>query len=197
MYTPSPFAFDDAEAIAHFVAEHPFAELISSGPSGTLVSHIPMGRVPSGGLCGHLAAENPQAKIADGTPVLAVFRGPHAYVSPNDFVSEFNLPTWNYASVHCHGTIRFITDAELAWERLGEFVEIQEGTTGWKIPDEPRFRALLSAIRIFEIDEARFQGKAKFSQNKSPEDIEAVIEALEARGEADASTLMKRISRSK
>ncbi len=192
MYTPSPFAFDDADAIADFIAEHPFAELISNGRQEPLVSHIPIARVPDGAICGHLAAGNPQADIADGTPVVAVFRGPHAYVSPSDFASEFNVPTWNYASVHCHGEIRFIGDGELAWQRIGELVEIQEGSGGWQLPDETRFRALLPAVRVFEIDAPRFEGKAKFSQNKSSEDVDSVIANLEARGEGAAAAFMKK-----
>jgi transcriptional regulator len=196
MYTPNAFTFDDADAIESFIAENLFAELISNGPQGLLVNHIPLARVESGSLCGHLAAANPQAEIPDRTPVVAVFRGPHAYVSPNDFVSEFNVPTWNYASVHCYGTIRFITDSELAWQRLGELVVLQEGNEGWQLPDEPRFRSLLQAIRLFEITEPRFEGKAKFSQNKSSEDIESVIEALEVRGEQSTAAFMKKVSRS-
>jgi len=193
MYTPSAFSFDETDAIENFIAEHPFTELISNGPQDLLISHIPLARVQNGRLCGHLAADNPQAKIADRTPVVAVFRGAHAYVSPNDFSSEFNVPTWNYAAVHCHGAIQFIDDSELAWQRLSELVTIQEGNEGWELPDEPRFRSLLQGIRLFEITEPRFEGKAKFSQNKSPEDIASVIDALEARGEEPAATFMKKI----
>ena len=53
----------------------------------------------------------------DGEHVLALFQGPHAYVSPAFYeqkaISGKVVPTWNYAVVHAHGRLRAIDDP--AW----------------------------------------------------------------------------------
>ena len=47
---------------------------------------------------------------------LAIFLGPHAYVSPNWYPTKAAtgkvVPTWNYITVHARGTIRWIQDAD-------------------------------------------------------------------------------------
>lgn len=37
-----------------------------------------------------------------------IFHGPHAYVSPTDYLSSFNVPTWNYTAVSVDGPIELL-----------------------------------------------------------------------------------------
>ncbi len=57
-------------------------------------------------LRGHVARANPVWKKAKGQ-ALAIFLGPHAYVSPSWYPSKAEtgkaVPTWNYITVHAKG----------------------------------------------------------------------------------------------
>jgi transcriptional regulator len=67
-------------------------------------------------VTGHVARANPLWREADGQPVLLMFQGPQAYVSPNWYPSKAQhgkaVPTWNYAMVQVHGTLRAIEDPQ-------------------------------------------------------------------------------------
>ena len=194
MYTPAPFKVDDPRWIEAFIAEYPFATLAAAVEGRVEATHLPLNRL-DGRLCGHLAAGNPLARLADGAAATAVFHGPHAYVSPKWYQGDFNVPTWNYAAVHCSGRLRYVDDRDAAWTLFQGMVDVYEGDKGWRLPEEERYRAMLKGIRFFYLDECRFEAKAKFNQNKSAGDIAAVVEALEAGGEAAAAAFMRRETR--
>ena len=115
--------------------------------------------------------------------------GPHAYISPNYYASEFNVPTWNYSAVHCHASISYIDDEAGTWRLLNETVTIYEGADGWHLPDEQRYRNLLNGIRFFELCNPEFEAKLKFNQNKSGDDLLSVIAPLR-KTNAEAARLM-------
>jgi len=75
-----------------------------------MVTHLPLIHVadcePHGTLVGHFARANPHAEAAAGDESIAIFHGPHAYVSPSWYAEPAAaVPTWNYAVVHAHGRI--------------------------------------------------------------------------------------------
>ena len=81
-----------------------------------MVSHLPLllvpGCEPHGTLIGHFARANPHWQQAREVPSIAIFHGPHAYISPSWYTAPSRMvPTWNYASVHAHGTLEIVDDA--------------------------------------------------------------------------------------
>src|SRR5206468_10042957 len=82
----------------------------------------------------HLARANPQLQDLDGAAeALAVFAGPHAYISPSWYEAGPSVPTWNYASVHAYGPSRRIEDAEWLHDlvrRLSDRHEAHEAAQG-------------------------------------------------------------------
>ena len=159
-------------------------------------THLPMllepGRGPYGVLFGHLARANPQWKRFDGkSPALAVFLGPHAYVSPRWYTGPRNVPTWNYVAVHARGAPRLIEKREAMRDLLGRTMSFYESA----LP-EPRsidsipadyVEGLLSAIVAFELPITRIAGARKLSQNKGPTDRAQVADGLRATGDAAAA----------
>ena len=192
MYTPKSFAWTNQEEIKAFVDANPFAVLISTVGQQSLISHVPINyNDDKTQLIGHFARNNPQATMTNGSQITAVFSGPHAYISPRYYQSTFNVPTWNYAAVHCAGTLDFMDDDELAWKYFQRMVDLYESTDGWKLPDEDRFRALVKAIRFFVIRELNYTAVRKFNQNKSDADQAAVLQALENTGQTVAAQFMR------
>ena len=108
MYTPEKFNIEDREAILRFIRQNPFGLLLSVGGGVIHDTHTPFIVAEDGKqLLGHLARANPQwASWGEGSVAKVVFSGPHAYVSPRYYESEFAVPTWNYTAVSVSGQIR-------------------------------------------------------------------------------------------
>jgi transcriptional regulator len=197
MYTPEAFREDDREAIyAHAVA-HPFATVISwprDAAGGPHASHLPLlVDEKRSVLRGHLARANPQtAHLASGAHVLAIYHGPHAYVSPSVY-EEPGVPTWNYVAVHAHGRARVLDETGL--RRLLDDMVARFDASDWRARVAPEVvETRLAAIAAFEIDVERIEGKWKLSQNRSARDRERVVDWLE-RGDSvsrEVAALMRR-----
>lgn len=192
VYLPPHFTETDERVLLAHVERYDFGLLVTAG-GGLIASQVPFlverrdGRLH---LCGHLARANPQAAALDGGEALAVFHGPHAYVSPSWYATGPAVPTWNYATVHAYGTARAIVDK--AWlddllHRLSVRHEAREPRP-WRMDDEPTafLAGMMNGIVGFEIAVARLEGKFKLSQNRPAADRPRIIAALEARDDTDS-----------
>jgi transcriptional regulator len=195
VYVPRHFAETDCERVREIVIAHPFATLVSHVRGELFATHVPLlldaARGPNGTLLGHVAAENAHAEAFDGrTPALAIFSGPHAYVSPRWYAPGVpHVPTWNYAVVHATGPLVRIDDearAAVILARLAAEFEPSEG--GWKLESVPAayLGKLWSRIVAFEMPIERLAGKRKLSQNMPRPDRRGVIEALAQAKDDDA-----------
>lgn len=125
MYIPEHFKEASLERIAALIGGNSFGVLITAPDGVPFVSHFPFifdrGVASKGKLLCHMARANPQWRhFLSGGEVLAVFQGPHAYVSPSWYSSP-GVPTWNYAVVHARGKTRLIgseSELEVLVERL-------------------------------------------------------------------------------
>jgi transcriptional regulator len=193
IYTPRHFHAADQAAIARLIDEHPFATLITPGDAEPLVSHVPLQYHPDAGskglLLGHLARANPHGQHLAGRVSVAVFHGPHAYVSPSWYADPANaVPTWNYAVAHVHGQGELM-DATETRALVDELVRRYEGGRDkpWHLQLTGRpLAAMLEAIVGFRLTIERIDAKFKFSQNRSAEDRERVSAALRGENYADA-----------
>lgn len=194
LYTPTHFATHDRVAIARLMHEHSFATLVTPAAPETLVSHLPLllvpGCEPHGTLLGHFARANPHWQHVREVQSIAIFHGPHAYVSPSWYGdSERMVPTWNYATVHAHGTLELVDDAVEAQGIMDALVQRFEGARAapWKFKREERERnALMGSIQPFRMRIRRIDAKFKLSQNRSRDDRGRVIAALRVEGYPEA-----------
>lgn len=198
LYRPTHFRVDDREALLSFIEAHAFGTLVSSGPAGLHVSHIPFvvdrGDDGSTRLLGHVARGNDQWTALEGAQhLVAIFQGPHAYVSPTWYASHPSVPTWNYTVVHAHGSARLMEEPELH-ELLMRLSSIYEAPNAkpWRMSELPAdyVSTMLKAIVGFEIEVERLEGKFKLSQNR-PAEIPRVADALESAGEPELAALVR------
>jgi transcriptional regulator len=189
MYLPDAFRLDDRATLFAQAEAYPFATVITHGEGGLAVSHLPL-LVDAGRdlLRGHLARENPQlAHLAAGAEVLAIFHGPHGYVSPSVYAEQPSVPTWNYVVVHARGRSRLVD--ELGLRGILEDMVERFDATGWRLEAPEEFvRAKLGAIAGFEIALEHLEGKWKVSQNRSLTDQARVVAWLE-RGDESSRAL--------
>jgi transcriptional regulator len=186
MYQPAHFVERDPAVLAELIRAAPLATLIRGGAELS-ADAIPL-ELDGDRLLGHVARANPLWREADGQPVLAVFHGVQAYITPSWYASKAAdgrvVPTWNYAMVQAHGTLRAIEDTAWLEAFVTRLTDRHEAPlpAPWKVGDAPGdyVQKLLKAIVGIEIAVTRLEGKFKLSQNRPPEDRAGVIEGLGA-----------------
>lgn len=194
MYLPAPFSESRLDVLHALIRHHPFATLITSAPDFPAASHIPIllhpDRGPFGSLQFHLARQNDHwSLLAQSPPTLAIFLGPHAYISPRWYRAPVAVPTWNYLAVHAHGRPRMLDDAQLSEHLTLLAAQYEpaspEGWTPQRMPPEA-FEKMKRNIVGFEIEISRLEGKWKLNQNRSREDVQGAIEGLTATGDVES-----------
>ena len=195
MYQPAHFQEARGEVLAGLMHAHPLATLVTVSADGLTANHLPMEYdplpAPFGTLRGHIARANPlwrEAAGASTSQALAIFQGPHAYISPNWYPSKLEagkaVPTWNYAVVHAHGPLRFFEDRQQLRALVERLTERHEAGRPhpWRVADAPEdyLEQMLKAIVGFEVPLTRIAGKWKLSQNRTAADRAGVIDGLSA-----------------
>jgi transcriptional regulator len=192
VYLPPHFTETDETVLLAHIERYDFGLLITQR-DGLIASQVPFLAERRDGklyLLGHLARPNPQCAALDDGEALAIFTGPHAYISPSWYAAGPAVPTWNYASVHAYGPMRAIANKD--WlndllRRLSERHEAREPAP-WRMQDQPApfLDGMLGGIIGFEIAVSRLEGKFKLSQNRPATDRPRISAALEARDDAES-----------
>lgn len=192
MYLRPAFTETDSTRIAGLIAENPFGLLVTHGAGGLDASHVPFVMTNNSTeivLTGHLAAANAQCASFDGGAAMAVFGGPHAYISPGWYRTQPAVPTWDYAAVHVHGHLEPL-DGDALMAVLRALAQGDPGGFDFDAMEGGYRDGMLKAIRGFRLRAERIEAQWKMSQNRSTADREGVIAALRARGETAAADLV-------
>jgi transcriptional regulator len=186
MHPTRVFGWNDRAAMLDFVGRAAFSRLFLTTPDGPRVAHAPVLVTETGTLCFHLANANALVPHLDGATVLALTEGPNAYVSANWYVDVRGaVPTWNYVSVECQGTVRRLDRTALIdlVDALSAVLEPRVGEDWTRAKMEaPRFEAMLGAITAFELMPTDIRGTRKLSQNKGDAELAGVLRGMEATG---------------
>ncbi|MBM7587719.1 transcriptional regulator [Bacillus pakistanensis] len=184
MYIPKHFKNEEEASIVKFIEDHSFATLFSQHNGSPYATHLPLiltkeDRV----LTGHFARPNLQWKDIEGQEVLAVFHGPHSYISPSWYETNKAVPTWNYEAVHVYGTIEIIEndDEELLLSMIEMVQKYEDQNSSYKINEiEKEFlEGMKKGVVGFKFKINKIEGKRKLSQNHSEHRQRRVIEHLE------------------
>ncbi len=202
MYVPASFAESDRTRLHDFMERHSFATLVARENLSLSASHLPLlldREVGANGrLIGHMARANSQWEHAASQPVLAIFHGPHAYISPTWYEVANTVPTWNYVAVHASGTLRLVEDRQRLRDIIVRTVDVYESNMPqpWtlKIPEADFVERLLDAIVGFEIDIDQLEGKWKLNQNHPPDRREKVIRGLHLTGKPNGQQIAELMS---
>jgi transcriptional regulator len=191
VYIPPNFQIKDKKAQFDFIHHYGFGDLITTLDNKLEINHAPFLLDESNEmlLC-HLARANNHWQLVEKADDLRVcFKGPDAYISPNWYADNKNVPTWNFLSVQVTGKAQLMTESELVdlLIRLSQKHEAKFARP-WTIDKMPegRFNAMLKAIVGIKISIDHIEGKAKLSQNKSAQEQQDLIAGLS--GESDAGS---------
>lgn len=194
MHIPSHFALSDQKEIFSFIEQNSFGQLISKVDGRLFSTHIPfILSEDKTRLLAHIGKQNPQHVEIENQEILITLTGPHDYISPSWYTSP-GVPTWNYQAVHIYGKCRCFSDPE----RLKHTVDslAQKYESRFAQPWEPNYKAsMLGAIMGLNIQITDIQCQYKLSQNRSPQDIEQVIQQLSSSGSDKLALAMEKQNR--
>ncbi|HWR34116.1 MAG TPA: FMN-binding negative transcriptional regulator [Chitinophagaceae bacterium] len=196
MYNLPYYKENDKEEIFEFMCKHPFVFLTGADaenkPVATQVPVFCDNKEGKYFLTGHIMRNTDHHKAFERNKnVLAVFTGPHTYVSATWYTKPVGS-TWNYMSVHAHGIIRFGDTDELRaiLQRLTLHYENgnTESTTVFNnLPAEYTER-MMKAIVPFEIEINDLQHVFKLSQDRDEKSYDNIIHQLKPK-DCDAKTI--------
>jgi transcriptional regulator len=204
MYIPSQFSETRVEVLHELIRAHPFGVVVTLTDAGLEANHVPFVLEPSpqplGTLRGHVARANPLwREFQPEIEALAIFQGPHAYVSPGWYPTKQEtgkvVPTWNYAVVHARGPLRVVEDAGWLRDQIEALTDQQESVREepWQVADAPAdfIDRMMGAIVGIEIPVNSLVGKWKVSQNRPAKDREGVIDGLTEAGTDEAFAMAR------
>jgi transcriptional regulator len=183
MYIPKIFAIENNTELFEFIDQWSFANLITTNNGELFVNSMPfvIDKIQNK-LFGHLAINNPQlALLEKADDLLVSFNGLNSYVSPNWYVSQEMVPSWNFEAVQVLGKAKLV-DQNALMDILQKLTEKHERflVEPWTINkvSDSRLNKMMNMIVGFEIEICSIKGKSKLSQNRSAEDREGVISGL-------------------
>ncbi len=209
MYVPPHFSMSETADMLAFAADRAFGTVVVADPSGMQASHLPF-LVDGNGATDpkirfHVARPNPiHRAIEAGHQILLIVAGPDAYISPDWYSAENQVPTWNYTAVHFEGAGRILSLEETT-RMVDDISALHEAKLAPKKPwtsdkmDPERLAAMLRVIVGIEMSVTNVAGTCKLSQNKSADDRAGVIEALQAlpdAGDAAIAQMMENLPES-
>jgi transcriptional regulator len=173
--------------------ENSFAIITGFGEQYPVASHIPLevvmdeeGKII---LFGHLMKNTDHHRaFVKNDQVLAIFNGPHCYVSASWYANPQSASTWNYMTVHAKGTIHF-TDDEGTYEAIKAVTNKYEGVqtaAAFNNMSQEYIDKMLKAIVGFTIEVKTVENVFKLSQNKTSEEQLNIIDQLKKRGDENS-----------
>ncbi|CEG21251.1 Protease synthase and sporulation protein PAI 2 [Planococcus massiliensis] len=202
MYIPKQFKVTDFDEVREFLQQHAFGTLVTTRKGRPIATHLPFqfAKEQEGDyLTGHMAYGNPQWRTFETTEeVLAMFQGPHAYISSSWYEQE-NVPTWNYQSVHVYGTPQLLSGQELQQDLaalLDQYEKHRKHAVLWETLSPELLEKELKGIVGFKIRITEIQAANKLSQNRSEADYRNIVQNLQAE-ESAASVEMAHVMKKK
>lgn len=163
---------------------NPFVILVSANDDVPFASHVPVIIREAGDqliLRGHVAKANPHWRYLEQNPqCLTIFHGPHSYISPSNYTTRENVPTWNYGAVHLYGTARVFATPEALQGVLHELIATFEAAYAqqWDSLDKTYQDRMLNHIVGFEITATKLEAKFKLGQNRSKQEQANMLASL-------------------
>lgn len=185
-HTPH-FVLDDRDEIRRLIRENPWMTIVSSPPGRSIVaSHYAflLDEAASTGdeivLIGHVGRPDEQAHELGQHEVLIVVQGPHGYISPSWYEPGDIIPTWNHVTAHLYATPEMLSDDEnlAALSALTDHFERRVAEPRGLHRDPEYSRRIARGTVGIRVRVTRVDARAKLSQNKTPDIVDRIIDAL-------------------
>lgn len=187
VYKSSYYNEPNEAAMVHTMEQYPFAIITGMGSSFPEATHVPVEIEKRDGklfLKGHLMKNTSHHKALAANPqVLAIFNGPHCYISASWYADGKHASTWNYITVHAKGIMHF-GDEQQTLQAIKSITEKYEGhhnaASFHQLSDE-YIAQNLKGIVSFEVEVQELSSVFKLSQNRDTQSKHNIITALRQR----------------
>ncbi|MCZ6560474.1 MAG: FMN-binding negative transcriptional regulator [Gammaproteobacteria bacterium] len=202
MHVPQRFAATDTKVALAIIENHGFATLITPTETACQITHLPMLLDQENNrLLGHMALANEHHRYLEGNPSTAIFMGPHAYMSPNWYISD-TVPTWNYAVVHVQAMASLIADAGELFRLVDRLTQQYESPLPkpWIVARDAAVEKNLQGIVGFRLPLDSVTTKLKLDQHLGTEAVEHLATNLESapgKDHQELAAMMRRQVRKK
>ena len=187
MYNRPHFTENNEENVFEFMEKNSFALITGYDGNAPVATHVPLDIKKDKSrttLTGHMMKNTDHHKaFIQNENVLAIFPGPHCYVSASWYTKKDVASTWNYMEVHARGKIKFTDEEETKKiiEGITDRYEGKESEAAFnKLPGEYVDR-LVKAIIGFTIEVSSIENVFKLSQNHEVETKKSIIKHLQDR----------------
>jgi len=190
MYSLPYFKEKDIAVVKQFMKANPFAIITGCNANNhPVATQIPLLLEERGEklfLLGHVQRKTDHHLAIEQNPhVLAIFTGPHTYVSASWYSDKQTASTWNYISVHAKGIVSFLDDAALLniLSHLTAHFENNANSPSLveKMPEE-YVKKMMKAIVAFEMEVTHLDNVFKLSQNRDKESYTNITDKLKTQG---------------
>jgi transcriptional regulator len=121
------------------------------------------------------------------TEALAIFTGPHTYVSASWYSHPKQASTWNYLTVHARGKLSFLDEQQLMQilkDTTEKFENNPQSPAGFDQLPKDYVERLSKAIVGFQINIEQLDNVFKLSQNRDRESYQTIMHQLNDKDEA-------------
>jgi transcriptional regulator len=191
MYSPPYNRIEERTELLQFLRANSFPVIITRGLQA---SHLPATVHEEGTqvvVDMHMARANRQWQAFDGTEVLIIFTGPHAYISPRWYEDKERVPTWNYTAVHLYGMPEIVDERGAKHAGMRQLVSMMDPQ--WLAQFDALSREyvdrMLGGIVNFRIPVTRIETRWKLSQNRGRREMELIAAELQKQGETALAEL--------
>lgn len=195
-HTPH-FFMTDPEEVKRLIRENPWATFVSHTADGLVASHYPVLLDERDReditILSHFGRPDDVTHELGQHEVLVIIQGPHDYVSPSWYGPGDLVATWNHVTAHLYGVPEILSD-EANYEALSHLTDhFEQHYPGGRslAEDEQSTRRTAKGTVGLRLKVARFDARAKLSQNKKPHVAERVIGEFESRNPALAKEMRR------
>lgn len=195
-HTPR-YLMTEPEEVKRLIRANPWATFVSQTSNGLVASHYPVildEDAKEITLLSHFGRPDEELHEIGEREILVIIQGPHDYVSASWYAPGDLVSTWNHVTAHLYGVPEMLSDEEnyQALSTLTDHFE-QHYPNGRNLAqDEAGSRRAAKGTVGLRVRVARFDARAKLSQNKAPEVTERIIDGLSARN-SELADEMRRI----
>jgi transcriptional regulator len=200
MYNIPYFKASGEKEVIDFMHHHPFIILCGVDENNKPVAtHVPVlfeERDDKLFLLAHAMRKQEHTNaFANNQQVLAIFYGPHTYVSASWYENKTSASTWNYQAVHASGILKLAGEEKLleVLTRLTEKFENNAHSPSLvQKMDKSYVEKMMQAIIAFEIEIVSVQHVFKLSQNRDEKSYENIVHHLSEQ-DADAKAIAEQM----
>ena len=194
MYNLPYFKENDPAVIREFMRRNPFVLLCGcdqdNRPVATQIPVLIEDREDKLFLIGHVQRKTDhQLAFAKNQNVLAIFTGPHTYVSASWYNDPQTASTWNYMAVHAAGILRFLDDIallETLKRTTAHFENNKHSPALVEHMSQDYVQKMMKGIISFEIEVSRLENVFKLSQNRDEKTYDHIVDRLQ-QGDDDSA----------